>query len=76
MIEKILSDLGITAWPGNYDRFIEPILLVLGIACLALLTRWFSKRVLDKFIATTVNKSAIRWDDTLAEKGFFRRLTR
>ena len=76
MFEKILSDLGIAAGPGNYDSFIQPILLILGITCLALLTRWFSKRILNRFIAATVSKSTTHWDDILEDKGFFRRLTR
>ena len=76
MFEKILTDLGLVAGPENYDQFIQPILLILGIASLALLTRWFTKRVLNRLIAATVDKSTIHWDDILAEKGFFRRLTR
>ena len=75
-MEKLLSALGIAAGQGGYDTYLEPTLLILGITGLALLTRWFTIRVLNHYIAATVQKSALRWDDTLAEKGFFRRLTR
>ncbi|MFC1513107.1 mechanosensitive ion channel family protein [Thermodesulfobacteriota bacterium] len=76
MIEKILSGLCPTTGQESYVNYLEPLLLILGIIGLALATRWFSKRVLHRLIVTTVQKSAIHWDDILAEKGFFRRLTR
>ena len=76
MLEKILATLGITAGPGNYSQLIEPILLVIAITALALLSRWFSKRVLNRVVAAAVQKSTFKWDDILAEHGVFRRLTR
>jgi len=72
----------ITAWltahgvPPLILAFLGPALTGLGIIALALAARWFARRVLNRFIEATVRKSGPQWDDALAARGLFRRLTR
>ncbi len=74
-MEKLRDIIGKAGFPEPYPGVISAVIALIVIFFLAWLLDYITKRVLLFGITSYAKKSQSRWDDTLVETKFFRRLS-
>ncbi|MFP4059502.1 MAG: mechanosensitive ion channel family protein [Bacteroidales bacterium] len=75
LMEKLRDIIGKAGFPEPYPGVISAVIALIVIFFLAWLLDYITKRVLLFGITSYAKKSQSRWDDTLVETKFFRRLS-